>query len=41
MDKYFPALLASLLLTNVSSALAASQIDLSVTGVIKIGRAHV
>ena len=34
MHKYFPALLASLLLANASTALAASQIDLSVTGVI-------
>lgn len=34
MDKYFPALLASLLLANVPSALAGSQADLQVTGVI-------
>ncbi|MBI6553116.1 DUF1120 domain-containing protein [Pseudomonas veronii] len=34
MDKYFPALLASLLLANVPSALASSQAELSVSGVI-------
>lgn len=34
MDRYSPAMLASLLLANVPTALAASQAELSVTGVI-------
>ncbi|XAZ51419.1 DUF1120 domain-containing protein [Pseudomonas simiae] len=34
MDKYVPALLASLLLATVPSALAGSQTDLRVTGAI-------